>query len=62
MGRRTRAQFLIATIPVVIYRLLGQPGAPNHGQAMAMSAILLLTCGIGFALIERVQRKGTGVF
>ncbi len=51
-----------ATIPVVIYRLLGQPGTVNSGQAMAMSVILLLTCGLGFVLIARVQRAGTGVF
>ena len=51
-----------ATIPVVIYRLLGQPGALNNGQAMAMSVILLLTCGLGFVLIERVQRAGIGTF
>ena len=51
-----------ATIPVVIYRLLGQPGALNNGQAMAMSVILLLTCGLGFVLIGRVQRAGSGTF
>ncbi len=51
-----------ATIPVVIYRLLGQPGTMNMGQAMAMSVILLLTCGLGFAVIERVQRAGNGAF
>ena len=51
-----------ATIPVVIYRLLGQPGLLNGGQAMAMSVILLLTCSLGFVLIERVQRVGSGTF
>lgn len=51
-----------ATIPVVIYRLLGQPGTMNMGQAMAMSVILLLTCSLGFAVIERVQRAGSGAF
>ena len=51
-----------ATIPVVIYRLLGQPGTMNMGQAMAMSVILLLTCSLGFIVIERVQRAGSGAF
>ncbi len=51
-----------ATIPVVIYRLLGQPGTMNMGQAMAMSVILLLTCSLGFVVIERVQRAGSGAF
>ncbi len=32
------------TIPIAIYRYLGQPGAKNFGQAMALSTILLLMC------------------
>lgn len=32
------------TIPIAIYRYLGQPGAKNFGQAMALSTILLLLC------------------
>ena len=66
MGEFGASLFIVrpasATIPVVIYRLLGQPGALNNGQAMAMSVILLLTCGLGFVLIERVQRAGSGTF
>ena len=27
-----------------IYRFLGQPGALNYGQALAMSVLLLLRC------------------
>src|SRR5690606_3009986 len=30
------------TVPVVIGRLLGQPGAENYGQALALSTILML--------------------
>jgi len=32
------------TLPLAIYRFLGQPGAANYGQAMAMSTLLMLVC------------------
>jgi thiamine transport system permease protein len=45
------------TIPVAIFRFLGQPGAANYGQAMAMSVILmLLTLGAG-VLIDRLNLR-----
>ncbi|MFN8530756.1 MAG: iron ABC transporter permease [Anaerolineae bacterium] len=50
------------TIPVVIYRLLGQPGATNYGQALAMSALLMAVCGVSFVLIERLRTLGMGEF
>ena len=43
------------TMPIVIFRLLGQPGALNYGQALAMSALLMLVCTVGFLLIERFR-------
>jgi len=43
------------TLPIAIFRLLGQPGEANYGRALALSSILLLVCAIGFALIERTQ-------
>jgi len=46
------------TVPVTIYRFLGQPGAMNHGQAMAMSSILLLVTAAGFIFIENIRRFG----
>ena len=48
------------TMPLAIYRYLNLPGADNYGKAMAMAAILLLICGVGFIIIERLQiiRKG----
>ncbi|MBZ0294559.1 MAG: iron ABC transporter permease [Anaerolineae bacterium] len=48
------------TMPVVIYRLLSQPGGVNYGQALAMSVILMLVCGVSFVLIERVREIGVG--
>ena len=50
------------TIPIVIFRLLGQPGAVNYGQALAMSSILLLVSAVGFVLIERLRTAGVGEF
>lgn len=50
------------TLPVAIFRFLGQPGALNFGQALAMSNVLLLVCAAGFVLIERWQLGGEGEF
>jgi len=43
------------TMPLAIFRYLNLPGADNYGKAMAMAAILLLICGIGFVIIEHLQ-------
>ncbi|MEP6985152.1 MAG: iron ABC transporter permease [Chloroflexota bacterium] len=50
------------TIPIVIFRLLSQPGALNYGQALAMSSILMLVSAVGFVLIERLRTAGVGEF
>lgn len=50
------------TMPLIIYRLLGQPGTTNYGQALAMSVILLLVCLASFLLIERFRDVGVGEF
>ncbi len=47
------------TIPVMIFRFLGQPGAINYGQALAMSSILMLTTALGFLLLERLRPPGS---
>jgi len=50
------------TMPVVIYRFLGQPGAINYGQALAMSTLLMLVCAVGFLAIERFRYGEIGEF
>ncbi|MBZ0283505.1 MAG: iron ABC transporter permease [Anaerolineae bacterium] len=50
------------TIPIVIFRLLGQPGGSNYGQALAMSVLLMLVSAVGFVLIERLRTAGVGEF
>ena len=44
-----------STMPVAIYRFLGQPGLMNHGQAMAISSLLMAVTAAGFLLIEKVR-------
>ena len=48
------------TLPVAIARYLSQPGGLNYGQAMAMATILMVVCGLGILLIERLRLPGAG--
>jgi len=50
------------TMPLAIYRLLGQPGSLNYGQALAMSTLLMVVCAAGFLLIERFRVGDVGEF
>jgi thiamine transport system permease protein len=51
-----------ATIPVVLYRYLSQPGLINLGQALAMSTLLMGICTASFILIERFRTSDVGAF
>ena len=48
------------TLPVVIYRLLGRPGATPFGAAMAASVILMVLTATAVLVIERFHVPGTG--
>lgn len=50
------------TLPIAIQRFLGQPGALNFGQALALSTILMLVCAAGFVAIERFRYADIGEF
>jgi thiamine transport system permease protein len=50
------------TMPIAIQRYLGQPGALNFGQALAMSAILMAVSAAGFLAIERFRLADVGEF
>ena len=50
------------TIPVLIFRLLGRPGALNYGQALALSTILMSVAGAGMLAIERLRFAEVGEF
>ena len=50
------------TVPIAIFRALGQPGAANVGQAMALSTVLLaLTAGV-ILLVDRLADSRIGGF
>jgi thiamine transport system permease protein len=50
------------TMPIAIYRFLGQPGTLNYGQALAMSTLLMIVCAVGFLAIERFRYGEVGEF
>ena len=50
------------TMPLVIFRFLGQPGVDNYGQALAMSTLLMLVTTLGFVAIERLRFGELGEF
>jgi thiamine transport system permease protein len=50
------------TLPIAIYRLLGQPGLINSGQALALSAILMVVSVVAMALMERLRWEGMEEF
>lgn len=50
------------TVPLVIARFLGQPGALNYGQALALSTVLMLVSTVCFAFLERLRYRDLGEF
>ena len=50
------------TVPLMIYRLISQPGSINYGQAMALSTILMLITAFGMLAIERFRIADIGEF
>ena len=51
-----------ATIPLTIYKFLGQPGTMNYGQAMAVSSLLMMVTAAGFMVIEKFRIMGRDGF
>jgi thiamine transport system permease protein len=50
------------TLPVLVYRLLGQPGPLNFGSAMAASVILMALTALAILAIERFRAGTVGSF
>ncbi len=44
------------TLPVLVYRLIGRPGAETYGMALAASVVLALVTAVVVALFERLPR------
>ena len=51
-----------ATLPIVIFRLIGKPGADNYGMALAASVILALITAAIMLVAERLRGDTTGEF
>ncbi len=49
------------TLPVVIFRLLGQPGPHNYGMALAGAVLLAVTIAVVMLAVERLRVPGMGV-
>jgi thiamine transport system permease protein len=50
------------TLPVVIYRLIGHPGAENYGMAMAASVVLAATTAAVMFGVQRLRVGSMGAF
>lgn len=50
------------TLPVVIFRLIGRPGAENYGMALAASVVLAVLTATIMGLAERLRSERTGEF
>ena len=50
------------TLPVVIFRLIGHPGAMNYGMALAASVVLAATTAVIMLIVERLRVPSIGAF
>ena len=50
------------TLPVLIFRLLGQPGGHNYGMALAGSVVLAATTALVMLVVERLRVPSVGAF
>ena len=50
-----------ATLPLVIFRLIGHPGPMNYGMALAASCVLAATTAVVMLVVERFRVPSMGV-
>lgn len=50
------------TLPIAIFRLLGQPGALNFGRAMAMAVVLMVVTVAAVLAVDRAKVGDLGAF
>ncbi|MQW74408.1 ABC transporter permease subunit [Nocardioides sp. dk4132] len=50
------------TVPVVIFRLIGHPGAMNYGMALAASVVLAAATAVVVLAVERLRVGSVGAF
>ena len=49
-------------MPIVIFRLIGHPGAMNYGMALAASVVLAATTAVVMLAVERLRVPSLGAF
>ena len=50
------------TLPIVIFRLIGHPGAMNYGMALAASVLLAATTALVMLTVDRLRVPSVGAF
>ncbi|MDI6910645.1 iron ABC transporter permease [Nocardioides sp.] len=50
------------TLPIVIYHLIGHPGAMNYGMALAASVVLAATTALVMLAVDRLRVPSVGAF
>ncbi len=50
------------TLPIAIFRLLGQPGGLNFGRAMAMAVVLMVVTVVAVMTVDRAKVGDLGAF
>jgi thiamine transport system permease protein len=50
------------TLPIVIFHLIGHPGAMNYGMALAASVVLAATTALVMLFVERLGVRSAGSF
>ncbi len=50
------------TLPIAIFRLLGQPGGLNFGRAMAMAVVLMVVTVVAVMAVDRAKVGDLGAF
>jgi len=50
------------TLPVLVFRLLGRPGADHYGRALAAAVVLGLVTAVVMLLVERLRVRSVGAF
>jgi thiamine transport system permease protein len=50
------------TLPIVIFRLIGHPGAMNYGMALAASVVLAVSTAVVMLVVERLRVPSVGAF
>ena len=62
IGSQRSTQPQAKTLPVVIFRLIGHPGAMNYGMALAASVVLAAATTLVMLAVERLRVPGVGAW